>query len=678
MKQILDSKTPEHSTQKHSYTRRDFFSTSLKAGAAVFTTGLLPKLKADVNCQYNVLFIMVDDLRPLLGCYGHSEMHTPNIDRLAQRGTLFNRAYCQYPKCHPSRASMFTGLRPNTTRVLDNSDGFREKLPNVVTLPQNFKANGYHTQSVGKVAHDLARQDDVLSWSVSSWIHETSYDRPSVSSWQALDVEDDELSDGKITKRTIEVLEEIQDARFFLAIGFHKPHLPFYAPKKYYELYKDKNFSLPNTSATVSSTLGGISNFQDVPDIGPLSDEKILELIQAYAASVSFIDAQIGRVLNRLDALRLTENTVIVFAGDHGFLLGEHGRWGKGTLFEAALRSPLIISVPEQQPGRTDALVELVDIYPTLCDACQIQKPLWLEGISMIPVIDQPTRTWKTAAFSQIRTGNSMRTAQHRYTELGNRRELYDYYADPNGTINIANLPENAELVAQLSEQLQAGWQVALPDVSEQTPILQTLIWDINNDGLVDFQDLVLVSNNFGLEIPEHPKADINKDGKVDIIDLLIVASHLGESCTASAPLISVSPNHLDTISEWLSEAYIADDGSEVVQQGIATLERLFNSVTPEKTVLLPNFPNPFNPETWIPYDLVQDTKVDIKIYNLKGETIRELKIGFQNAGVYRNKQGAAYWDGRNSAGELVASGVYFYSLNTGRARSVRQMTVVK
>ena len=223
------------------FTRRDFLSTSLKASAAAFTTGLLPKLKADATCRYNVLFIIVDDLRPLLGCYGHPEIYTPNIDRLAQRGILFNRAYCQYPLCNASRSSILTGLRPETTRVFSNSVGFREKLPNVVTLPQHFKTSGYHTQSVGKIAHRPAMQDDTYSWSVPSWTQPSRYAaRSSVPAWRALDVEDDELRDGRTAKRAIEVLDEIQDTRFFLAVGFRKPHLPFYAPKRYYELYESE------------------------------------------------------------------------------------------------------------------------------------------------------------------------------------------------------------------------------------------------------------------------------------------------------------------------------------------------------------------------------------------------------------------------------------------------------
>ena len=673
----------QQKTLSQSFTRRDFLSTSLKVGAAVFSTGLLPRLRVNANCQYNVLFIMADDLRPLLGCYGYPEIHTPNIDRLVQRSTLFNRAYCQFPVCNASRVSMLTGLRPETTRVFSNRDRFRETLPNAVTLPQHFKAHGYHTQSVGKIAHNLSMQDDIYSWSVPSWGLPITNQGPSHPSWQAFEVEDDELSSGKTAKRTVEILQDIQNIQFFLAVGFHTPHLPFYAPKKYYDLYKNENFSFTSSSIYPNTNM---RLFRDIPDEGPLSDAKALELIRAYAASISYMDAQIGRVLDRIDALSLVENTVIVFTGDHGYHLGEHGKWGKNYLFEVSLRSPLIVSVPGQiyQGVKTDVLTELVDIYPTLCDACQLPIPSQLEGLSLMPVIDEPTRTWKTAAFSQVgrSNGNSMRTEQYRYTEWGNRgrsgRELYDYHTDPNETVNIANLPENKELIGHLSNQLNAGWQAALPDMSKQTPVLQTLIWDINNDGIVDFQDLVLVSNNFGMEIPEHPKADINKDGKVDIIDLLYVASHLGESCIASAPLISVSADHLDTILEWLNEAYIADDGSDVFRQGIATLEHLIHTTVPTETALLPNYPNPFNPETWIPYDLAQNSNVKIQIYNQKGETVRVLNLGFQNAGTYRTKHRAAFWDGKNTFGELVASGIYYYSLTTGQEKAIRKMVIQK
>ena len=687
--------------QQKTFTRRDFLSTSLKAGAAAFTTSLLPKLRADAEGQYNVLFIAIDDLRPMLGCYGDLVMHTPNIDRLSQRGTLFNRAYCQFPVCNPSRVSVLTGLRPDTTGIHDNPTDFREVLPGVVTLPQHFKDNGYHTRSVGKVAHGDAAWKDELSWSEPIWRQPWQYVNKATSpSWQALDIDDDEHEDGQIANAALEVLTEIKNKQFFLAVGFNKPHLPFYAPRKYFDLYNTAQFEvpidsrLPKNAPTIASNPKGMRGYKDISTYPPFSDEKTLELTLAYAANISYIDALIGRVLDHLDILSLTENTVIVFWGDHGFHLGEHGLWRKNTLFEDAVRSPLIISVPGQahQNVNTDALVELVDLYPTLCDTCQLPIPTELEGISMVPVIEDPTQTWKTAAFSQlIRINNNtpvdgytMRTEQYRYTEWGHNaqygKELYDYHADPNEAVNIANLPENKELVEQLSEKLHAGWQGALSNIPEQFLVLQTTPWDINNDGVVDLQDLALISSNFGVEAPENPKVDVNRDGSVNIIDLLIVATHLGESTNTGAPATQteIFQEHLSLVEEWLTEACLADDGSDVFKQGIANLERLLQSVIPEETVLLPNFPNPFNPETWIPYDLSKGANVHLHIYNLKGEIIRKLNMGYQVAGTYRTKNKAAYWDGRNSAGELVASGVYFYTFQVGQMKATRRMVIMK
>ncbi len=680
------------------FTRRGFLETSFKIGAAAFTTGLFPKHYVKANGQYNVLFIIVDDLRPLLGCYGHPEIHTPNIDALAKRGTLFNRTYCQYPVCNPSRTSMLTGLRPETTRVFNNSTRFRQTLPNTVTLPQHFKAYGYHTQSVGKIAHNLPMQDDIYSWSVPSWGLPITNQGPSHPSWQALDVDDDELSSGKTAKRAVETLGKVKDTQFFLAVGFHTPHLPFYAPKRYHELYKGENFNLPSSSIFPSNApsiaggklLGNIRLFQDIPDEGTFSDAKALELIRAYAASISYMDAQVGRVLDQLDALRLTENTVMVFAGDHGFHLGEHGKWGKNSLFEVSLRSPLIISVPGQTHlgVKTNALAELVDIYPTLCNACQLPTPSQLEGTSLLPVIEKPTHPWKTAAFSQVKRGgikgNSMRTERYRYTEWGQNGsrgiELYDYDADPDETVNIVDLPENKEIVAHLSERLHAGWQAALPDLQQQIIVPQTLPWDINNDGVVDIQDLILVSDGFGVETAKNPKADVNRDGNIDIIDLLLVAAHFGESGTSNAPSMptGISSEHFDLIEQWLTEAHLSHDDSPIFRRGIATLERLINTVVPVKTALLPNYPNPFNPETWIPYDLAEGADVRIHIYNLKGESVRQLSLGFQTAGIYRTRSRAAYWDGRDSVGERVASGVYFYTLHAGKIKATRQMVILK
>ena len=689
--------TQRHSLATHPFTRRDFLSTSLKAGAAAFTTGLLPKWNADAQGQYNVLFIVVDDLRPLLGCYGHPEVHTPNIDKLAERGTVFNRAYCQYPLCSPSRTSMITGLRPETTGVLNNSQDFRKKLPEAITLPQHFKTHGYHTQSIGRIAHLPRLQDDENSWSVASWRPLwLPFDIETTPSWQALDVEDDDLRDGKTARRAIRVLNEIKDRQFFLAVGFYKPHLPFKAPRKYFELYDTQNFDLPTSSVSPKDAPGSALNdwsairaYQDLPlGTTPLSDAKTLELIRAYAAATSYTDAQIGRVLAQLDTLGFTENTVIVFCGDHGHHLGEHGIWGKQTLFEVSLRSPLIVSVPQQQSSETEALTELVDIYPTLCDACRLPIPTELEGSSMMPVIEQPTRPWKTAIFSQFGGGTqggiSVRTERYRYTEWGRNGsrgvELYDYEVNPDETVNIAAQPENAELVAHLSEQLHAGWQAALPDMRQQVPVPKKLPWDINNDGIVDIRDLVLISSSFGEEAPARPKADVNKDGKVNILDLLLVAAHFGESSTPASPSTraAISTEHFDLVEHWLTEAHLANNGSLAFQEGIAALERLMNTAVPLETALLPNYPNPFNPETWIPYDLAGDSDVTIHIYNVRGETVRQLSLGYQRAGSYRSQSRAAYWDGRNAVGEPVASGVYFYTLQAGQMKATRQMVILK
>ena len=432
-----------------------------------------------------------------------------------------------------------------------------------------------------------------------------------------------------------------------------------------------------------------VRDYQDFP-VGttPISDEKILELTRAYAASTSYTDALIGCVLQQLDILSLAENTVVVLVGDHGYHLGEHGTWSKNTLFEVGVHSPLIISIPGQQPSQTDALTELVDIYPTLCEACRLPIPSQLEGLGLMPVIEQPTYPWKTAAFSQLKRGgikgNSIRTAQYRYTEWGNEakrgRELYDYDADPDETVNIVDLPENTELVAHLSEQLHAGWQGALPDIQEQIPIPQTLPWDINNDGVVNIQDLVLVSSSFGAETPVHPKVDVNKDGRVNILDLILVAAHFGESSNAAASpkFTALPPRYVNRIEKWLTEAHLVDDGSDIFRRGIAALEHLINIVVPTETVLLPNYPNPFNPETWIPYDLAEAAEVYIHIYNVKGDSIRQLSLGFQTAGTYRTRSRAAYWDGRNATGEPVASGISFYSLQAGQFKTTRRMVILK
>ncbi len=659
-----------------SYTRRKFLSSTIKTGAAIFSTGLFPRLSAKEIGKYNVLFMIIDDLRPMLGCYGINEMHTPYIDSFARRGTLFNRAYCQYPLCNPSRASILTGLRPETTSVYNNQLDYSQTVPNANDMMQHFMKHDFIAQTVGKVKH-------------------YSGGFRGGPSWLSLNVSDDELSDGETARKTSGLLSEMKDQQFFLVVGFDKPHVPFYAPQKYYDIYDPNPFKLPfTTSYPTNSPPKAHSNlypfqqaFTDIPNDRPISDEKTLELIRAYAACSSYMDAQVGRVLQQLNDLDLTDNTVVVICGDHGFHLGEHGTWRKNMLYEIAVRSPLLISVPGQQPCQTDVLVELVDIFPTLCDVCDIPIPTSLEGVSLMPVINDPTQPVKNAAFSHLtRTGAksiSIRTSRYRYTEWGRNglfgRELYDYQIDPHETINVVDLPENVRLVDELSRRLHAGWKEELSNHQEHIPVPNTLPWDINDDGIVDIQDLHIISNNFGSVSSDYTKVDVNRDGSINIIDLLLVATHFGESCLPSAPAFTdLSQEHVDSILEWITEAYNRNDGSDLFEEGVTSLESLLNSGITENTKLYQNYPNPFNPETWIPYDLAQDTDVDIYIYNVMGQVIRNLTIGFQNAGAYRTKEQAAYWDGINSSGERVANGVYFYSLNTEHKTVTRKMTIRK
>jgi arylsulfatase A-like enzyme len=475
--------------------------------------------------QYNVLFIAVDDLRPELGCYGKTGIHSPNIDRLASSGIVFERAYCQQAVCSPSRTSLLTGLRPDTTRVYDLQTHFRLNLPDVVTLPQQFKLHGYHTQSLGKIYH--GGLDDPRSWSAPSWhpskatwhkpeslaalraakdkfSKDGSIRRNTVvqrddstglvlklqrkgrralgPSWEDPDLSDSELSDGAIADQAIETLREIKDRPFFLAVGFLKPHLPFIAPKKYFDLYPpdavrtaDNPYPPSDVPAIALHNFGELRSYSDIPGKGPVSDDKARELVRAYYAATSFVDAQIGRVIDELDKLGLRDNTIIILWGDHGWQLGEHGLWCKHTNFEVAARVPMILSVPGRTPGlRSRALVEFVDIYPTLCELCRVPLPEGLEGLSMVPLLDNPDRPWKSGAFSQYPRGkvmgHSLRTDRYRYTEWtepGQKAvgiELYDHEHDPAENVNLAGHPDQQQRIRALSKQLRAGWQAALPE----------------------------------------------------------------------------------------------------------------------------------------------------------------------------------------------------------------------
>lgn len=477
-------------------TRRQLLGAGFAAGAYALARGI-PTMAADVQRKLNVLFIAVDDLRPEIGCYGVPVIKTPNLDALAARGTLFNRCYCQVALCCPSRSSLLTGRRPDATGVYDNNTHFRKQLADVVTLPQHFKNQGYHVQGLSKIYH--GGKEDEKSWSVPHWkpsapqygadtektrvLDEDSGKRVGPA-WDAPDVPDNYFADGMTADKAIEVLQEIKDKPFFLAVGFLKPHLPFVAPKKYYDLYSPKDLKLADNPyppkdgpAYAVHQWEGLRAYKDIPKTGPVSDEKARELIHGYYAATSYTDAQIGRVIAELDRLGLRDNTVIVVFGDHGWHLGDHGLWTKMTNFEVATRSPLIISAPGQKnPGaKTDALSEFVDIYPTLCDLAGVPMSEGLEGTSLARVMSDPKRAWKKAAFSQYSRGKGMmgrsiRTDRYRYTEWAVQgqepaaRELYDHQTDPKENVNIANLPENKALAAKLAKMLKAGWRDALPE----------------------------------------------------------------------------------------------------------------------------------------------------------------------------------------------------------------------
>ena len=462
---------------------------------------------------YNVLFLAVDDLRPELGCYGRPVVNSPNIDRLAAQGLRFNRAYCQEALCNPSRASLLTGLRPETLRVFDLATHFRDLNPDVVTLPQVFKQNGYTSRSIGKIFHTTnGNHDDNESWSEPPWRgpgadadeadgaapakpknkklpgkKAVTADHSNTLPYGAPDCDDDELLDGKIATKAVATLRQLKDTPFFLGVGFHKPHLPFVSPKKYWELYQESalkpapNPFLPKDAPVFASNdAAELRRYKDVPAVGPISDAAALNLIHAYYASVSYVDAQVGRVLAELDRLGLREKTIVVLWGDHGYQLGEHGTWTKRTNWEIATRAPLIISVPGQKAvgTSTEALVEFVDIYPTLTELCKIAPPKNLAGTSFVPLLENPKRTWKTAAFSIYPKnipgagkgfGRAMRTDRYRMVEWSadgsDKRfyELYDHTTDSQENVNIANLPENQQLLLGLVDQLHAGWQKALP-----------------------------------------------------------------------------------------------------------------------------------------------------------------------------------------------------------------------
>ena len=435
--------------------------------------------------QPNVLFIISDDLNMHLNCYGHSSVHSPNIDRLASMGLRFDRAYCQYPVCGPSRSSFLTGLRPDTVQVVDGETYFRDKCPNVVSLPQHFKLNGYFTARVIKVFHDArSTPDDPKAWDVAIEPYRTKLGSegrrqnytPNIKGLAlppSVEAEggDEDQVDGLGAVQAIHLLENRPDKPFFLAVGFRMPHIPWIAPKRYFDMYDPARVELPEVRQDawdhIPRAAIGISTFNYGMD-----DKTRREALCAYYATVSFMDAQVGKLLDALKRLHILDNTIIVFLSDNGWHVGEHGMWHKFTLFEESARVPLIVCAPgmKSKGKACEGLVEFVDIFPTLTDLCGLKPPDGLEGISMRPLLENPARPWKTAAFTQQARnpimGRSIRTERWRYTEWDEGRdgvELYDEQADPHEFANLANDPEYAGRMGELQGMLRAGWRSALP-----------------------------------------------------------------------------------------------------------------------------------------------------------------------------------------------------------------------
>jgi len=423
--------------------------------------------------KFNVLFFAVDDLNVRLGCYG-APVRSPNIDSLASRGVRFERACCQYPLCNPTRSSLLSGRRPPTTGIWENQTWFRKRMPDVVTLPQHFRHNGYLTAQTGKIFH--GGLDDDRAWDIGGTpLREPQPRTPAEQAerqkqadrWVAVEGEGEKQPDYRTATRAVELLEQLekQDKPFFLAVGFHKPHVPLIAPKKYFDLYDPDKIALPVDYAPKPT--GEPPAYRPNFDLFIRRDatpELARQGIAAYYAATSFMDAQVGRVLAALDRLGLGDNTVISLFGDHGWHLGEKGMWAKMSLFEVSVRAPLIVSVPGlRSAGEASSRpVEFVDLYPTLVEACGLPMPQGLEGGSLMPLLQRPGSRWDKPALSYLKRGPvlgvSVRTERYRYTEWDQGRkgaELYDHERDPHEVYNLAEDPKQAKTVAKLKALLK-------------------------------------------------------------------------------------------------------------------------------------------------------------------------------------------------------------------------------
>ncbi len=441
--------------------------------------------------QPNILFIMVDDLRPQFAAYGRTGMVTPSLDQLAAEGIVFKRAFVNVPVCGASRASLLTGLRPTSTRFVNFLARADTDAPGIPTLPAHLKSAGYTTLSLGKILHVDGESAD--AWSRPEWrpVHDlavgtttswrnyldpvniesdTDEDSKRGPPFERMDVEDNAYYDGMIAERAIRELGALShsDIPFFLAVGFLKPHLPFNAPAEYWDQYDPTDISLAEfdrmplgAPKEAKHNWGELRTYETVPDAPePVSKEMALKLRHGYYAATSYADAQIGRVLRALDELNLTETTIVVLVGDHGWSLGEHGLWSKHSPFDVATHAPLIIRAPGAAPGEANGLVEFIDIYPTLIAMTGTPWPDHLQGTSMLRMIQNPESPGKLAVFPRWRNAENVRTDRYSYTEFRAQdgtllsHMLYDSANDSDETVNLADEPGFATDVAELRQLL--------------------------------------------------------------------------------------------------------------------------------------------------------------------------------------------------------------------------------
>jgi len=473
--------------------------------------GLAASIQAAPAPARNVLFLIADDLNTLLGCYGDPQARTPQIDRLAQRGVRFDRAYCTFPLCGPSRNSMLTGLYPNSTGILGNSQIFRQTIPEQLSLSQAFRRQGWFAARIGKLYHynvpnsiGTDGHDDPASWELE--LNPAGVDRleehPRIFSltpgafggtlsWYASPKADKFHTDALLAADAEWVLERCakQPQRpFFLAVGFFRPHTPYVAPKPYFDLYPKESMRVVTGVKEDQADLPAAALASYKREQDKLTDDLRRQALQAYYASISFMDAQVGRVVDALDRLGLAESTTIVFTSDHGYLTGEHGLWQKQSLFEESARVPLLIISPGvSRPNSTvTAPVSLLDLYPTLTELAGVTAPSNLQGQSLVPMLRDPSVTGRGWALSQVMrgagggrfAGHSLRTERWRYTEwdAGKQgRELYDHMNDPRELNNLAAVPAHAETVATLSRQLQSAVQKSYPASGAVPPIKEGL-----------------------------------------------------------------------------------------------------------------------------------------------------------------------------------------------------------